>query len=353
MMCDTVRMIINKVNVRDFINDSKEKLASGSDLKEVLELSLTLLKLFCDRLAKDSRNSSRPPSSDPHRDKNRKDKVSGEQKKPGGQLGHDGTTLKRTENPDEVIELEVDKESLPRGRYRQVGFDSAQVYDVEISTRITEYRAEILEDEFGNRYVANFPWGVKNTVQYGPRVKSLSVYLSIFQPVPLERIRDFFNDQMNLPLSKGSVSNFNEEFRRRLEEIGFLDWSKKQLLSSSLLHADESGINVGGNGYWLHTLSNGLVTLYGADQKRGKDAMDRMDVLPHYKGILCHDHWKSYYSYACIHTLCNAHHQRELEFAYEQDNQKWAKLIQDLLEEIRKKVEDSGNFCLCPKDAEE
>ncbi len=58
-------MIINKVNVRDFINDSKEKLASGSDLKEALELSLTLLKLFCDRLAKDSRNSSRPPSSDP------------------------------------------------------------------------------------------------------------------------------------------------------------------------------------------------------------------------------------------------------------------------------------------------
>ena len=153
--------------------------------------------------------------------------------------------------------------------------------------------------------------------------------------------------------TSGSVSNFNEECRRRLEEIGFLDWSKKQLLSSSLLHADETGINVGGKGYWLHTLSNGLVTLYGADQKRGKDAMDRMDVLPHYKGILCHDHWKSYYSYACIHALCNAHHQRELEFAHEQDNQKWAKLIQDLLEEIRKKVEDSGNFCLCPKDAEE
>ncbi len=89
----------------------------------------------------------------------------------------------------------------------------------------------------------------------------------------------FFKTLMNLPLSKGSVSNFNEDFRRRLEEIGFFDWAKKQLLSSLLLHADESGINIGGKGYWLHTLSNGLVTLYGADQKRGKDAMGRKEEL--------------------------------------------------------------------------
>ncbi len=80
MMCDTVRMIINKVNVRDFINDSEEKIASGSDLKEALELSLNLLNLFCDRLAKDSTNSSCPPSSDPHRDKNRKRKMPRQEK---------------------------------------------------------------------------------------------------------------------------------------------------------------------------------------------------------------------------------------------------------------------------------
>ncbi len=137
----------------------------------------------------------------------------GKKRKRGGQPGHEGTTLKRAKNPDEVVELEIDMDDLPSGRYRRVGFDSAQVYDVEISRKITEYRAEILEDEIGNRYVAEFPWGVKNTVQYGPRVKSLSVYFSNFQLIPLDRIRDLFNDQMNLSFYDVFFNHFDVKIR--------------------------------------------------------------------------------------------------------------------------------------------
>ena len=56
--------------------------------------------------------------------------------------------------------------------------------------------------------------------------------------------------------------------------------------------------------------------------------MNEKGVLPRFKGILCHDHWKPYYQYTdCEHALCNAHHLRELELerAHEQDNQQWAK----------------------------
>ena len=175
--------------------------------------------------------------------------------------------------------------------------------------------------------------------------------MSNFQLIPLDRVRDFFNDQLGLPLSKGSISNFNDEVNKILEKIDFTNWAQKELLSSSVLHADESGINVGGKGHWLHSLSNGLVVLYHADKKRGKEAMDRMGILPEYKGILCHDHWKPYYSYDCIHSLCNAHHQRELEFAHKQNGQKWAKEMQELLEEIRQAVQESKTGFLSPESA--
>ncbi len=50
-----------------------------------------------------------------------------------------------------------------------------------------------------------------------------------------------------------------------------------------------------------------------------------------YRGIICHDHWKPYYQYGGSHALCNAHHLREIERAWEQDGQQWAKKVSELL----------------------
>ena len=73
--------------------------------------------------------------------------------------------------------------------------------------------------------------------------------------------------------------------------------------------------------------------------------MDEMGVLPTFNGKLCHDHWKPYYRYdGCIHCLCNAHHLRELERAWEQDSQQWAKQMQELLLKINKDVQDAGGM---------
>ena len=89
-----------------------------------------------------------------------------------------GTTLKKIDNPDRVKEIKVDRRKLPAGQYRQVGFESRQVFDIDISRLVTEYRAQILEDEKGHRFVAPFPKGVTKAAQYGVQVKAHSVYLS-------------------------------------------------------------------------------------------------------------------------------------------------------------------------------
>ena len=159
--------------------------------------------------------------------------------------------------------------------------------------------------------------------------------MSIFQLIPLARILDYFKEQAGLLISKGSISNFKSLANKKLEEIGFKSWVTTMLIQSKLNHADETGINVNGKRIWLHSISNDKYVLYHPDTKRGQEAMDRMGVLPKYGGFLCHDHWKPYYNYTnCTHSLCNSHHLRELERAYEQDDQSWAQNMSNLLNEI-------------------
>ena len=253
----------------------------------------------------------------------------------------DSRPFKRYYNPYRIEEIKIDRRTLPPGKYRREGYEARQVFDIHISRIVTEYRAQVLEDDRGNRFVAPFPKGVNKAVQYGAGVKAHAVYLSQFQLLPYNRIRDYFTDQVGLPISEGSIFNFNKEAFELLSE--FEVQVKDQLVESKLIHADETGFNMGGEKYWLHSLSNDLWTYYGAYKKRGAEAMDEIGVLPRFKGILCHDHWKPYYQYDCTHALCNAHHLRELTRAWEQDGQKWAFEIKEFLERINRKVNEASS----------
>ena len=302
-----------------------------------LPILILIISLLANRLNLNSKNSSKPPSSDPNRKRQPKTNTGN---KPGGQNGHIGKTLIRVDDPDEIKVIKIDRSKLPPGRYHRLGFDTRQVFDIDISRVVTEYRAEILEDSNGNRFVAPFPGGVTKAVQYGTGLKAHSVYMSQFQLLPYNRIQDYFSDQINIPVSEGSIFNFNKEAFELL--AGFEERAKNGLAASSLAHADETGINMGGKGHWLHCVSNDLWTLYYPHEKRGTDAINDMAILPRFKGILCHDHWKPYYKLDCTHALCNAHHLRELTRAWEQDGQQWAQDMKNLLETINRKVNDAG-----------
>ncbi len=306
-------------------------------MRSIVEILILIISLLTNRLNLNSTNSSKPPSSDPNRKKLPKSKTG---KKAGGQKGHVGTTLKKIDDPDKVMVINIDRSKLPPARYRQVGFETRQVFDIDISRVVTEYRAQILEDDNGNRFVASFPKNVTKAVQYGTDLKAHSVYMSQFQLVPYNRIQDHFADQLHIPVSEGSIFNFNKQAFRLLAD--FENQANNALAASYFAHADETGINIGGKGHWLHCVSNDDWTLYYPHEKRGKEAMDDMGILNRFKGILCHDHWKPYYRYDCTHALCNAHHLRELTRAWEQDGQQWAKKLKNLLETINCKVNDAG-----------
>ena len=340
-------MTIDSININAAIQDIEKLLAQEKDISPAMNAAIKMLllviKLMGNRLGLNSSNSSKPPSSDPNRAKNNSTENQTEdknKKSPGGQHGHIGTTLIPEDKPDKIDDIVIDKRSLPPGNYHDTGYESRQIVDIKISRFVTEYRAQVLENENGERFVAEFPEGVTRPIQYGASVKANAVYMSMFQLIPYERIQTHFAELFEIPISTGSIYNFNRDAYQRLTEFDRL--VKNKLTHASLMHVDETGINIGGKRMWLHCASNLAWTYFYPHEKRGSEAMDEIDILPHFEGTLCHDHWKPYYKYPCLHSLCNAHHLRELTRAFEQDDQQWAQAMHNFLVEVNESVKAAG-----------
>lgn len=344
-------MKIDDIEVDSAIAHVKQLLETEHNLspalKSALEVILLLVSILLNRVTLNSKNSSKPPSSDPNRLKSTRIKSD---KPSGGQPSHQGRTLQKIDDPDEIKVIKVDRRTLPKSHYTEDGFETRQVFDIDISRLVTEYRAQRLKNEKGECFVAPFPDKVTKAVQYGDGIKAHAVYLSQYQLLPYKRIQEYFADQLQMPVSEGSLFNFNKQAYEQLSDFEAI--SKQRLIASPCLHADETGININGKGHWLHSASNDQWTHFFPHARRGTVAMDVIGILPRYDGILCHDHWTPYYTYTCTHSLCNAHHLRELTRAWEQDKQKWAHEMKLLLEEMNNTVNEAGGV-LPQKEAEQ
>lgn len=345
-------MTLSKINITETLDNARQLLATDKQispaLRAMFEMLLLIITLFAQRFGLNSKNSSKPPASDPNRNKSKNGKSTN---KPGGQLGHVGSNLEPVKDPNKIVSIDIDKRSLPRGhQYTDMGFEFRQVVDLEISRIITEYRAQILEDETGKRFVAPFPKGLSRPIQYGKSIKAHSVYLSQYQLIPYERIADYFIHEASIPISIGSLFNFNKEAYHLLETFDGV--AKENLIAGQAMNVDETGINVNGKRLWLHAACNAQWTYFFPHGKRGAEAMNEIDIIPKFKGTLIHDHWKPYYIYHCLHALCNAHHLRELQWVIDNHPQyTWAKELQTLLLAMNDAVNLTEKNCLNEQEA--
>ena len=333
-------MTLDRISINKAIANVEQLLKDDPTLSPALNAAIQMLimavQLLADRAKLDSRNSSKPPATDPHRARK---VVKPTGRKAGGQPAHAGTNLAPIDKPDVIHTLKLDKRCLPKGTYHEAGFEARQVIDIHIERHVTEYRAQILQNETGQRFVAEFPPELTRPIQYGASVKANAVYLSMFQLIPYERVQTQFAEQYGIALSTGSLSNFNQDAYQRLADFELL--AKRKLLAEAVVHADETGINVNGKRIWLHSASSEHWSWFYPHAQRGHEAMDAIGILPNFSGTLVHDHWKSYYRYSCTHALCNAHHLRELTYAEEVDGQQWAKTLRELLLEMNRAIEQS------------
>lgn len=286
-----------------------------------------------DRLAKDSHNSSLPPSSDRfvRQPKSLRNKS---KKKPGGQEGHPGTTLRFSDTPDEVIEHRVSVCASCQHDLREVQACVTlrrQVVDMPAPRLIVqEHRAEHKQcPRCQHITLASFPTGVAAPIQYGSLIGAAAVYLTQQQLLPLERTCEVLRDLVGVQMSEGTVG---ELIKRTACQLAPVEQQIKEALSSAaVLHQDETGVSVAGKRYWEHVSSTATLTHYHVDASRGQDALNAIGILPVFKGVSIHDGWASYFLYECEHALCLVHVLRELVFQAEEQGAVWAADLIDLL----------------------
>lgn len=308
----------------------------------IIEALTARVKELEDRLAKDSHNSSKPPSSDSFR-KTKSLRQEG-QRKPGGQKGHEGSTLRLVSNPDCIVEYPVKNCQSCGKSLQEVGVidhERRQVFDLPpLKMRVVEHRAQVKEcPGCGQKNKGEFPEDVTNIVQYGDRLKSLAVYMQEYQLMPYDRTREFFEDVFGGGVceatSHSAIKTCYEGLEQTEEKI------KQGIKEADVAHFDETGMYVQGKRQWVHVASTEQLTHYARDAKRGKDATEAIGILPQFRGTSVHDGYGSYPRYEnCNHSLCNAHHLRELIFIQEQYQQPWAGKMKELVLEIKTCVEE-------------
>lgn len=323
---------------------------------EVVELKAEVADLKR-RLAGNSRNSSRPPSSDGLAKPAPRSLRRPSGRKPGGQSGHEGGHLSKAAVVDEVVDRVPSVCAGCDGDLSgaaDVGHVARQVFDLpEIRLWVCEHRARTRRCGCGHETTAVFPDDVRAPAQYGPRVRALGIYLVARQHLPYERAAQLLEDWFGARLSTGTLSAFVAQGARDLEP--FLDEVHRQIRDAPLVHLDETGGRVAGRLGWLHVASTSTLTFYALHERRGTVAIDAIGLLGGYTGVAMHDGWVAYRQYPKVtHALCNAHHLRELQGVIEQHRgraQSWAGQMDRLLRKLNAAVRSArehGNSSLDP-----
>ncbi len=295
-----------------------------------------------DQLAKNSRNSGKPPSSDGYDQPAPKSLRKRSRRRSGGQVGHKGETLKMVEKPAHIRIHRVEAcahcgHSMKRRK--AIGEEKRQVFDVPpLKIEVTEHRAEIKECPCcGKETRAQFPGEVSQRVQYGAEIKSQMAYLNSEQHIPLERTCDLLEEWYGQRPSEGTIISACVEAAERVQPAN--EAVKEHLVEQeAVVSFDESGFLIDGVLNWLHNASTPRLTYYAIHPKRGRVAMNDIGILPRLKGRAVHDDLAAYFLYELEHALCNAHHLRTLIFLLERYPQKWIEPLKDLLLKIKTKV---------------
>lgn len=186
----------------------------------------------------------------------------------------------------------------------------------------------------------DFPADLHGPLQYGNGLKAFVINLLVVQMVSLQRTQQLLQSMIGERLAEATLLNFVLRLYHALE-----DWEAQataQLLTLPAMHVDETSLRVDGKNHWIHVYAGGDITLKRLHRKRGKQAVEDIDIIPRYGGNIVHDCWASYLAYGhCGHGLCGSHLLRELTFIVETNSYAWARNMKRLLQQTCKQVSAS------------
>src|SRR3954452_14912470 len=249
--------------------------AENAALQETIAVLLARVEELERQLGLNSSNSGKPPSSDGLRKPPRTTSLrepSG--RKPGGQKGHPGGTLRQTEHPEAILD------HLPAacpgcggafGLADPVGHQARQVFDLPDPQplQVAEHRAHDCRcPNCGATARAAFPETVTGPVQYGSNLAAVVAYLSAVQLLPEDRIVQLLHDLHGIEVSAASVGAMTGRTAEALE--AFADAVGQAVRTAPVKHADETGLRVAGSLHWLQVAVTTLLTFYAVTCKRGE-----------------------------------------------------------------------------------
>jgi len=310
---------------------------SKTELIELIVVMAEEIAALKAQLNMNSKNSSKPPSSDGFAKPKSLRTPSG--KKAGGQRGHEGSGLKLMGDPDNYVLYEPREcAHCPMAEVcdaQKSIFETRYEVDINIQTTTTAHQAVRVKCPMSPQiYTGCFPDGINSTMQYGVNMESLVVSLNTVGMVSINRTHEILSGVFGVPISTGTiaamVSGFAKTITERVSEI------KAAIKNKSLIHTDETGVRVDKQTVWAHCSSTDDLTHIEIQESRGKKGMDAIGILLAFIGTVIHDCWASYFMYTAIrHGLCNAHLLRELTAVWENTAQAWSKDLIALLLEVK------------------
>lgn len=278
----------------------------------VMELLRRLAQVEA-RLNQTSRNSSKPPSSDPPGMRPRATKEP-TGRKSGGQPGHEGhgRKLKPESEVDHIIE--VRPEQCGQCGTLLLGEDAAperhQVTDLpRLKPIVTEYRRHCLRCvACGSRTQAEWP-ATLPMGSFGPRVQATVGYLTGRIGASQREVQDIFVTLYQTEVSVGGIGALEQAVSAALAAP--VVEAEQYVQRQPVRNADETSWRENGKRRWLWISVTSLVSIFRLLQTRGAAGAKalRGDVV---WGIIGTDHYAGYHWIApCQRQLCWAHLKRE------------------------------------------
>ncbi len=297
-----------------------------------------------------SNNSSVPPSKDANRPFKSKSLPKKPVLKPGGQKGHEGTTLEMVSDPDEIIDhvpgyckcCGRDISCVP-GKF----VDRKQVIDLPpIEPVVTEHRVYKKRCSCGHLTTSSFPDGLQAPVSYGPMIESLTGYFHSRQYIPFLRMQELFRDIFSVPISEGGIHCLLN--RLSTKALPVYHRIRDMVISSPVVGTDETGGRLNGKKIWIWTWQNDRLTWLRGTNNRGYKTIEENFPKGFENAVLVHDCWRSHFQTDVkTHQLCTAHLLRELNYLEERYGHRWPARFRKLILagiELKKKLKPGDYY---------
>jgi transposase len=351
---------VDKVSVREEVGRLKadfqalrEKGKVSAEIQAIMNALFMIVELmlsiFLERKTRKTNHNSSIPSSQTDKDDTAIGHGGSNGKGNGGQSGQAGNT--RTSQSITIAAVDVcevcgeDLRNTP-----SQGHERRTKIDIVFEKVVEHTDAEIKQcPSCGTTQKGRFPADLHGPLQYGNGLKAFVINLLVSQMVALKRVQGLLQSMIGEVLSEASLLKFVLRLHQALDawELQAID----QLLSSPSVHVDETSFRVDRKNHWIHVYASGDITLKFLHRKRGKEAIEAINIIPRYGGKIIHDCWASYLSYGHVgHGLCGSHLLRELTFIVEANGYPWVRNMKRLLKETCLKVANSEHKCLSEHD---